>query len=342
MRRGPPCKSRRKKGNKIIPKIKDENLDLDLETFHTSESFTTQACKRRSFRKGKVHKQLTPDRDQKQTKGKQLENGNPFLSVEMTPEDSINVGRKKVQRLDPLNVFPRVLEDGLSNPFLKNWTPQPISRKQTRRSTRSLLLSEDEASPTDTWSPFIPGIMQESTTSICELETYQHNVSGIQGADGVTSPRDKHSWSQWRKNCHFRSNGISSRKESFRGDTASHVIHQEINQYTNCDMKIQEDFSKIDGRRMNNPKLTTMSSPNVAYSSESWRCLSPHFSNRQPPMLAVESFDVLPISLMRQISSSFYLPFVGMTESLSYALGIPHEIEQATTPSRIKSYNGDE
>jgi hypothetical protein len=268
----------------------------------------------------KINKQLPIGREHKRANGIKVEPIETFPSLETRSKDSADKGKDKEMCLGRINSFPRSSEDEFCNPCSRIWTPPQSSRMQTKQSTRSLLSSEDEVSLTDTWSPFIPGLQGDN-----EMNGHYDNEFHC---------------SHWNQTPIFHSSGVSVKKESFRGENKLQVVHQDNKHYINRSIKLKGSSSKIDGKAINFPTPTRAPSPTTTFTSQSRRYLSPNYSTRQSPMLSVDTSDILPISLTKEISSSFYIPFVGMTESLSYALGITQDSDQGITPKKIKFHNG--
>lgn len=218
-------------------------------------------------------------------------------------------------------------------------TPTRRFGDSPRRIGASLLSSGADDSPTANWSPLIGGLMRQESIVAQKTDASLVNTTGY-NTDGLKVVRHpgETCWTMWRQSAHpgtletnwaGRSDQVTNSSQSTRDISPFVTTSAALCQYPreqNCAQgRTAQDLAS-------RTSLAVLPSSGgvcpVSYAPSLSRSLV-----SAPPLFSRENSAPFPIALAQRVSSSFFLPFMGMADTLSYALEI-HNDNDPSTPTR--------
>jgi hypothetical protein len=208
-----------------------------------------------------------------------------------------------------------------------------------RRIGASLLSSGADDSPTANWSPLIGGLMRQESIVAQKTDSSQVSTTGA-STDGLKVIRHpgETCWTMWRQSAHpgalethwaGRSDPLTNSSQSTRDispfvATSAGLCHFPREQI-GVQVRTAQDLSSCSSL-VARPSSAGVGP--VSYAPSLSRSLV-----SAPPLFSRENSAPFPVALAQRVSSSFFLPFMGMADTLSYALEV-HNDNDPSTPTR--------
>ena len=346
LRRGPPAPTENKKSVKVrlnARTVTDANHSDDEWQPGNSAPTVSSNMKVRATRVSK--KSTTPtwgDSDE--------ENIKPLCIAQSTAKSRApSAAKRKAARDDVTSLkIPRPCEANLrAREFRKkphsskHLTPTRRFGDTPRKLGTSLLSCGADDSPTANWSPLIGGLMRQESIVAQKPEQVgsQESTTGYDadGSKAIRHPGET-CWTMWRQIAHPGAPETNWAARSDRGVNSAHSTRDispfvttsaGLSHYPREQNGVQNRTSHDHCSRasIGAPSLSAGVCP-VNYAPSLSRSLV-----SAPPLFSRENSAPFPIALAQRVSSSFFLPFMGMADTLSYALELPTE-NDPSTPSR--------
>ena len=344
MRRGPPPPSAKKKVMKAIPpRRKARNRSRHDDEWQPGNAAPTVAAngKRRPTRTAnKIAKPAWGDSDE--------ESGNHESPLQSKAKQKSLAAFSSSQRgarggVDSIK-SPRPHWDAEVKLFdfhnksipLKAFTPTRRFGNTPRNVGASLLSCDADDSPTANWSPLIGGLIRHESIigvksdPVTAQSTKNYNFLGVKG---LRHPYET-CWTQWNQNSQQQVGSCRDRDTSSRHNArcSSLLVTKKAESG-----QVDRNHDEVAGQIKQTSSSRVMQGPHPSPAAE---CpLNSVLSHSKPtvsapPLLSRESSAPIPIALVQRVSSSFFLPFIGMADSLSYALEL-HNDSGPSTPSRL-------
>ena len=274
-----------------------------------------------------------------------------------------DVKSSKISR--PCEATFRTLEFRNKSHSSKHLTPTRRFGDTPRKMGASLLSSGADDSPTANWSPLIGGLMrQESIVAQKASQVGSQETTTANNADGskVLRHQGDTCWTMWRQSTHPGSHEPSW---AARSDRLTNSVHgtRDISPFVATSAGLAARYDRLTNsvhgtrdispfvttsaglgnypREQNGMQIRTTQEPSSraslgAPSLSAGVCpvnYAPSLSRSlisAPPLFSRENSAPFPIALAQRVSSSFFLPFMGMADTLSYALELHNENDPST------------
>lgn len=224
----------------------------------------------------------------------------------------------------------------------KNLTPNRRYGATPRKLSANLLYCEADDSPSEHWSPFFGGLMRQESVAAIKSVGLSHDVctTSHKASDhNLARHSGENYWTHWNeippagsaevawapRADHCRKSVPHTRDISpFLSTNSGHVSH--LREFTSVPARAMHDIAASSSIGEDRSPFGVWPGNFVPSMSRSLMT--------DPPMLSRESSATFPISLAQRVSSSFFLPFMGMTDTLSYALELqPDSVPSTPTPA---------
>ena len=222
----------------------------------------------------------------------------------------------------------------------KNLTPNRRYGGTPRKISANLLYCEADDSPTEHWSPFFGGLMRQESVAAIKSVGFgpEENITSYKaGGHNLARHPGENYWTQWNE---MSTGGSAEVAWAERADNIRRSLQhtRDISPFvaTNSGPASHaREFNDISGRSLQDISarlsIGEVQSP-VGVCPASFAPSMSRSLVSGPPLLSRENSAAFPIALAQRVSSSFFLPFMGMADNLSYALEL-HTESFPSTPT---------
>ena len=211
-----------------------------------------------------------------------------------------------------------------------------------RTLSANLLCCEADDSPTKYWSPFFGGLMRQESVAAIKSVGFcpeENKTSHKGGEHNLARNPGENFWPQWNET-HTAGSADVARVPRAEHSRSSVPHTRDISPFLSTNSGLVSILREC-------PNISAQATQDIAPNSSVGEALSPlgvcpvsfiPSMSRSlvtgPPLLSRENSAAFPIALAQRVSSSFFLPFMGMTDTLSYALELqPESVPSTPTPA---------